>query len=78
MCSVETFKIPSEKLTVVIRDDSPMIFCGDSPTYRSVTINLTNDQRKELRLKKTGTSGEIEYFEQISKCFIEPNHTQDE
>jgi len=50
-------------LTVVIRDDSPMIFCGDSPSYRSVQIRLTNEQKSSLNL--------VEY-ESFSSCWIEP------
>lgn len=58
-------------LTVVIRDDSPMIFCGDTPSYRSVSIALTQDQMDRIELLKIGTSGEREYYESISNCFLE-------
>lgn len=63
---------PSNRLTVVIRDDSPMVFCGDSPTYRSITIELTESQVQQLVLHRTGKSGTQEYHEAISRCFIEP------
>jgi len=59
------------KLTVIIRNDSPMIFCGDSPSYRSVQIELTKEQEEKLQLKYIGKSGDQEYFEDYSKCFIE-------
>ena len=59
------------KLTIIIRDDSPMVFCGDSPSYRSVVVELTKEQVERIELKKVGTSGRTEYYEQISKCFIE-------
>jgi hypothetical protein len=48
--------------TVIIRDDDPMIHAGDSPSYRSITLRLTDDQLDTLKLKSN---------EQISKCFIE-------
>lgn len=52
----------SNRLTVVIRDDIPMIQCGDSPSYRSVQIDLTLEQMRLLRLHDA---------EQISRCFLE-------
>lgn len=69
-------KIPGNRLTVVIRDDTPMLFCGDSPSYRSVTIQLTQGQRAQIALRHRGTSGTTEIFEEISKCFIEPEEQQ--
>lgn len=62
---------PSNYLTVIIRDDSPMIHCGDCPSYRSVRIELTPDQTKKLALRHTSTSGGTNYYEQISHCFID-------
>jgi len=56
-------KIPGTKLTIIIRDDSPVMFCGDVPSYRRVTIDLS--------VKSIGKSADIEYFEAVSKCFIE-------
>ena len=35
-------------LTVIFRDDSPMIFAGDTPKYRTVVIDLTEDQAIKL------------------------------
>jgi hypothetical protein len=35
-------RLPGAVLTVIIRDDSPMIHCGDSPSYRTVSITATN------------------------------------
>jgi len=37
-------KTKFSKLTVVIRNDEPLICCGDSPSYRRVTMKLTDDQ----------------------------------
>ena len=59
---------PKERfLTVIIRDDSPLINCGDTPTYRSVTVELTLDQRDKIRVRSR--SGQP--YEYISKCFLE-------
>lgn len=65
-------KIPGTHLTVVIRDDSPVIHCGDCPTYRSVRLRLTAEQLALLHLRWVGISGGSDYFESISKVFIEP------
>lgn len=59
-------------LTVILRDDGPMVCAGDSPTYRSVQIELTEEQQKRLKPKPTYTSGGKQYYEAVSKCFIEP------
>ena len=64
-------KLPPKFLTVVIRNDAPLIFCDDSPSYRSVKVELTEEQRKALALFYVGSSGRRAYFEEISKCFIE-------
>ena len=64
-------KISAKKLTVIIRDDSPMIHCGDVPSYRRVTIGLTNEQQEELRLFATSTAMMKDIFETYSKCFLE-------
>jgi len=64
--------LPNNKLTVIIRDDSPLIFYNDSPTYRSVTIKLTDDQLQKLKLKWIGERNRENFHETISKCFIEP------
>lgn len=64
-------------LTVIIRDDGPMVNCGDSPSYRSVQFLLTKEQRDIIRLKQTYSSGGIEYYENVSRCFLEsPNEVK--
>ena len=63
---------PNNVLTVIIRDDAPMIHCGDSPTYRSVSIQLTNEQIAMIALRNTHHCNGKDHFEEISKCFIEP------
>ena len=62
-------------LTVILRDDSPMIHCGDSPAYRSVRVDLTPEQVAAIAPRKTGSTGRQEEYESISKAFIEPNAT---
>lgn len=59
-------------LTVVIRDDGPMDICGDSPSYRSVQIDLTSEQMAALQLQATYQTGGRWYHESVSRCFIEP------
>jgi len=49
-------------LTVIIRNDTPIIHCNDVPSYRSVTITLTAEQMEKLRLQDN---------EAISHSFIE-------
>jgi hypothetical protein len=52
------------KLTVTIRDDSPMLHCGDSPAYRSVQIEFTPEQIAKIKLRHKE--------EDFSRCWIEP------
>jgi hypothetical protein len=62
------------KITVIFRDDSPVIHYGDSPSYRTQVINLTPEQRDLITPKCTGTSFGNNIFESISKCIIEPTN----
>ena len=59
------------KLTVIIRNDAPMIFCGDSPSYRTVTFDLTEEQNKQIFLAHVGTNAGREVKEEISQCILE-------
>jgi hypothetical protein len=61
------------KLTVILRNDSPMIHCGDSPEYRSIQIDLTPEQCAAIDLRRTGSRAGVDEYESISKAFIEPN-----
>ena len=70
--------LPGKILTVIIRDDGPFIHLGDTPTYRSVQIELTIEQRKSIALDLIGRSGDALQYESISKCFIEPNNNTEE
>lgn len=60
---------PERILTVVIRDDGPMVVSGDAPAYRSVRVTLTDEQVRMLELR---WSGHGDLYEEISRCFIEP------
>jgi hypothetical protein len=59
------------KLTVILRNDAPMIHCGDCPAYRSVQVVLTPEQCTAIAPRKTGSSGGIDEYEDISRAFIE-------
>ena len=61
------------KLTVIFRDDAPLIHCGDCPSYRSVQIVLTPEQCEAIKPRRTGSNGTQDTYEEISKCFLEPN-----
>ena len=58
-------------MTVIIRDDTPMICCGESPSYRSVRVKLTMEQREALSLFANGYSGNTPLWEEISRVIIE-------
>jgi hypothetical protein len=59
------------KLTVIIRNDGPMFNFGDSPTYRTVVIDLNNDQIDKIKLEHAYGNGDDKYYEQISQCILE-------
>ena len=65
-------RLPNKTLTVVIRDDSPLINAGDTPRYRTVQVELTDEQLQKLKLRYSHSSGMNLYYEEISQCFIEP------
>jgi hypothetical protein len=65
------YRIPGNKATVLIRNDGPMIHCGDSPSYRTVQISLTPEQINLLELELVGTSNGHDYYEEISKIILE-------
>lgn len=68
-CTLE--KLGPEYLTVIIRDGAPLICSDDRPSFRTVQIQLTEAQRKELALRNTYSVGGKEYFEQISQAILE-------
>ena len=69
-------KLPSDTLTVIFRDDSPTIHCGDSPSYRTVRIKLTDEQREALALKYLFSRGNNHFWEDISRAIIEPEEME--
>lgn len=71
-------KSPGNILTVVIRNDAPMVCCGDSPSYRSVRIKLTPEQLQSLRLEQTHGSEPNGFHEVVSRCFIEQSEPDSE
>lgn len=64
-------------LVVIIRNDSPMIHCGDSPSYRSVTVRLTDAQCSQLARKWTGHSFGTDEFEEFSKAFLQVEEVEE-
>ena len=60
-------------LTVIIRDDTPLICAGASSRYRSVSIPLTEEQKGMLQMKHVCSSGGRDLYEEIDRCFIEPS-----
>jgi hypothetical protein len=58
------------KLTVIIRDESPL-FIQEPVVYRSVQILLTAEQQEQLKLRETWICNGIPVFETISQCFLE-------
>jgi hypothetical protein len=60
-----------KSLRVIIRNDAPMIFCNDSPSYRSVEIELTPDQQAKLALQWCGSQGGTRLYESISNAFFD-------
>lgn len=63
-------KFPERKVTVIIRDDSPIWHAGDSPTYRTVVFYLTAEQHALLGLRCVDPSG-VGFYETISQTIIE-------
>ena len=50
------------KLTVIIRNNAPLLYLGEPLQYRTIHIDLTWEQLKQLVLEKD---------EEISQTFIE-------
>ena len=58
----------SKTLTVVLRDDAPLVHCGDSPSYRTIQIELTDSQHEAIN-RLVGRVGE---YVDISRLILEP------
>ena len=65
-------KQTSGVLTFVIRDDAPMIHCNDTPTFRTVTIYMTDEQKACVQLHCTAMTGSNASYEQVSRVILEP------
>ena len=48
-----------------------MVHCDDAPSYRRVTVALTDEQRAALAVRCTHTSGGAEFYESYSRAFLE-------
>lgn len=59
------------KITIIIRNDSPMIYCGDSPSYRTVVVELTPEQAAKVVLAETHREQGVRFYEQISRVILE-------
>ena len=66
--------LPPKTIRVIIRDDSPLVFCGDTPKYRSVAIELTDEQLQACKLLWVGTDCGRELHESVSRCFFDPDN----
>jgi len=51
------------KLTVIIRDDAPLIYADDTPSYRTAVIELSDKQAEKLKLR--------DKTEHISRAILE-------
>lgn len=60
-----------DTLTVIFRDDGPMICCGDSPSYRTVRVRLTEEQREALTPQTRYTANSVPIMEEISRAIVE-------
>jgi hypothetical protein len=55
------------KLTVIIRNDGPMFYANDCPSYRTVVIELTEEQNSQIVCREVGN----DLHESISQAIIE-------
>jgi len=60
------------RLTVIIRNPANFIFMQEPSTYRSVQIDLTQEQVDKLALEQVGTNCGVRVYEEIAQCFFEP------
>jgi hypothetical protein len=65
------YRTPGNQVTVIIRNDAPLIHCVDSPSFRTVRIALTPEQVNALELEWVSTSNGIDHYEEISKMILE-------
>jgi hypothetical protein len=55
------------KLTVIMRDDGPMFYANDCPSYRKVVLELTEEQNSQIVCREVGN----DFRESISQAIIE-------
>lgn len=72
----EPIKPKNQKLTVIIRDVSPLTVLQEPVTHRTVSIELTEAQLEQLKLKCTGMNYGEPIYEDISRCFFENASTE--
>ena len=58
-------------LRVIIRDDAPTVFLQDVPTFRSVAIELTDEQLAQVELLCTGMNCGQPIYESVSRVFFD-------
>lgn len=51
-----------------------MIYLQEPVSYRLVTIELTDEQAKQLTLRSVGYDMGKEIFEEYSQCFLETDN----
>ncbi len=67
MSDLQMKKLPPDTLTVIIRDDSPMVYCNDSPSFRTVRISLTSEQMEAIMFRNGHESISMAIIEEASK-----------
>ena len=60
-------KFSPDTLTVIIRDDSPMVYCNDSPSFRTVRLSLTSEQQEAIMFRNGHESISMAIIEEASK-----------
>ena len=72
-------RLPGKHLTVIIRDYSPLVHMQEPVRFRTVRIELTEDQRRQLALRWTHSSfAEDDGYEEVSQVILEPAEGGDE
>lgn len=68
----DSTRVPDVMLTVVVRDISPFVFMQEPCVYRSVHIELTDEQRRQLALRNVGVNCGTPVYEEFAQAFLEP------
>jgi hypothetical protein len=59
------------KLTVILRNDAPVIHAQAAATYRTVQVQMTASQIEALRPRRIGGTGETTYYEDFQMAILE-------